>query len=348
MTDNTIKFEQVIEALLDKEHPFPAGFLRSFSDLSPKNLRELIQVWPQVNRERKVALFEDLESIAESDTLVSFDELAKMALTDPDPAVRVLSIRSLWECEDAKLVPIFSELMLGDPAEDVRAAAASALGKYVYLGELETIPEILRISNVQNLLDVVTGEDLLMVRRRALESLGFSNHTQVPELIQKAASTEDTQWLTSALYAMARSENAQWSEFILSQLNSPDSEVQFEAIRAAGELEIDEARDKLLERLEDAIDDPDLRYAIIWSLSQIGGDGVKQKFENLIEKAANEEEVEWLEKGLDNLELGGDLDRMEMLDVGSNKKSDEESDEESEESDEYLDLDEMDEEDFED
>ena len=324
MNDSNIKFDQVIEALLDEEHPFPNRFLRSFSDLSPKDLLSLSLAWPQVKSQRKTALLEDLEAIAETDTLVNFDELAKMAITDPDPSVRVLAVRSLWECEETKLIPTFTELMHGDESSDVRAAAAAALGKFVYLGEVDLISDELRILNNQNLLDVVTGNDLPHVRRRALESLGYSSHAKVPGLILKALATEETQWLTSALCAISRSADDKWSEQVIKFLNHPDVEVQFEAVRAAGELEMEDARDHLLEMLEDKKNDPELHYALIWALSQIGGEGIKQKFEDMSDKSTDEEEIEWLEKGLDNLELSGSLGPMEMLDLGISKPENEE------------------------
>lgn len=319
MTDIKIKIDEVINALLDKEHPFPSKYWRRFSDLSRSDLTNLIKIWPEVDRDRKVALFEDLENVAESDTLVNFDELAKIGLADPDPAVKVLAIRSLWENEDHHLVPILTELMMGDPAEDVRAAAAFALGKFVYLGELETIPEAIRISNVQNLLDVLNSEELPMVRRRALESLGFSSHPKVPDMIKKALSSNDSQWITSALYAIGRSADEQWSSFVLEHLKSADSEIEFEAIRAAGELAVDEARDALLDKLEESTDDTEKRYAIIWALSLIGGDAVKEKFADLLENSEDEEEIEWVEKGMDNLDLGNDLDNMSMMGFGNPK-----------------------------
>lgn len=335
MSDAKNKFDDVIAALLDEEHPFPSKYWRSFSDLSRNNLQSLIKVWPEINRDRKVALFEDLETVAESDTLVNFDELSKLGLIDPDPAVKVLAIRSLWESEDHQLIPIFTELMMGDPADDVRAAAAFALGRFVYLGEVESIPDNLHISNVQNLLDVLNSEDLAHIRRRALESLGFSSHPKVPEMIRKAITATDPQWVVSALYAIGRSADEQWNQYVLDNLDSPDNEIQFEAIHAAGELGIDEARDPLLEMLEETTDDPEKRYAILWALSQIGGEGIKEKFEELLEKSEDEEEAEWIEKGLDNLELGGDLNDTGFLSFGSPKieESDEDLDELFEEDD---------------
>ena len=279
MTDQTQKFDKIAEALLDLNQPFPPRLLRSFSDLSHKDQRTLEQLWLQIDPKRKLSLFEDLENIAETDTLVNFGEFAKLGITDPDPAVRVMAIRLLWECEEASLIPLFTEMMESDSAEDVRAAAASALGKFVYLGELDSIPDNLKISLVANLLDVVKGEDLPLVRRNALESLGYSSNAKVPGLINTALDSEDSQWMTSALFAIGRSADEKWAETVLKFLERPENEIKFEAVRAAGELELDEARETLLEMLEEIEDDLELRYAIIWSLSQIGGEGIKETFE---------------------------------------------------------------------
>ena len=347
MSEIASKFTHLLETLTNYDQPFPPGMLRDFSDLTPVNLHALKHAWPEIKRQRKISLLEDLETVAESDTLVNFDELAKMSLFDEDPAVRVLSIRLLWECEEAKLIPVFTEMMLSDPAEDVRAAAASALGKFVLLGELDAIPDNLSIANVQNLLDVVSGEDLPMVRRRALESLGFSCNPKVAEVIEKSAKQEDPQWITSALYAMARSADDRWSPYILEHLESPDGEVEFEAIRAAGELGIEEARDTLFDLLDQTTEDEDLRYALIWSLSQIGGESVKRKFEEMAKKCTDDEEAEWLEKALDNLELGGTLEEMEMLEFDPDVDELAESYDSEEGEEGLIESDDLDEEDFE-
>jgi hypothetical protein len=352
MSKSPSKFNDVLEALENYNQPFPNRLMRDFSDLTPVNLHELKNFWPSIKTERKVSLLEDLENIAESDTLVSFDEFAKYTLTDPDPAVRVLSIRLLWECEDPRLITTFTEMMLSDNEEDVRAAAASAMGKYVLLGELDSITESLRISSVQNLIDVVKGDDLPMVRRRALESLGYSSHPKVADLILQATEQKDSQWMTSALYAIARSADDKWSNIVINHLDSKDSEVLFEAIRAAGELELEDARDTLLEKLDEITDDEDLRLAVIWSLSQIGGDVVKKKFEDLAEKCTDEEEAEWLDKAIDNLELGQPLENMGMIDFEADKltfESDDlsdyedldENEEDDDEDEDYVDFDEL-------
>ena len=194
-----IKFSEVAAALKDTDHPFPPRLLRGFSDLFPRDIKEFIPIWQDATITRKISLLEDLEEITEKDTLVCFDEVAKAVINDLDPRVRVLSIRLLWECEDPKLVPTLIELMLEDIDEGVRSTAASLLGHFVYLGELEEIPDVVKISAVKNLLDVVLSEEVSQVRMRALESLGYSSHPKVPALIKAAYDSKENLWVACAL-----------------------------------------------------------------------------------------------------------------------------------------------------
>src|SRR5512146_2292382 len=98
-----VSLSQVLAALLDDQNIFPPAYFQHFSDLEGADLEAVRSVWPQVKAYRRLALIEDLEDLAENDTLVSFDALARMALTDEDPRVRTVAIRLLWEDEDPRL-----------------------------------------------------------------------------------------------------------------------------------------------------------------------------------------------------------------------------------------------------
>jgi hypothetical protein len=135
---------------------------------------------------------------------------------------------------------------------------------------------------------------------------------------------------------------------VLRYLDAEDGEILFDAIRAAGELALEEARDPLLEKLDDTLDDQELRFAIIWSLSQIGGEAVKKKLEELAEKGADDEEAELIEKAMDNIELGGQLEGMEMLEYDADEDLEDEDiddDDSDEDEDEFVEVDELDEDD---
>jgi len=327
------KFSEIITALLDDSQAFPPKLLRGFSDLSPKNLKELAGIWPEIPTTRKQTLLEDLEDTSEKDTLVCFDEVAKIVIDDPDPMVRVLAIRLLWECEDHRIVPAIIELLLGDPDEAVRSTAASLLGRFVYLGELDEIPDAVKISAVHNLLEVVQSEDLPQVRMSALESLGYSSHPKIPKLIKTAFESSENLWVASALCAMGRSADDQWADHVQEKLDSGDSEVLFEAVRAAGELELASALDQLFTILDEQVDDNEVRLAAIWSLSQIGGSEVKEKLQELLKESESDDEIEWIEKALDNLELSGAAEGLNFLDFKPETDDDDDFDDDAEDED---------------
>jgi len=329
-----VKFPEVLSALQDQSRPFPARLLRGFSDLSEKDLKGFAALWSEIPLQRRRSLLEDLEDLTENNTLVCFDEMARVVLDDPDPSVRVLAIRLLWECENAGVIPAIVELLRGDEDEGVRATAASLLGRFVYLGELEEIPDAALINVVKNLLEVVNSEDLVQVRMRALESLGYSGNSTVPAIIRSAYESSDSLWVASALCAMGRSADEQWSDLVLDKLDSEDAEILFEAVRAAGELELTDALDRLFALLDDE-QDSEIRLAVIWSLSQIGGSEVKGRLRELRHESESDEEMEWIEKALDNLELNSGAEGLNFFNfkTGSGEDDGEAFDDEEDEDD---------------
>jgi HEAT repeat protein len=312
MTQN-VPFPKVIEALLDPDTPFPARFLHSFSDLKPADLKTLLKAWPQVTARRKQTLLEDLEELAESDTLTSFDDLGRALLVDPDPQVRILAMRLLWECEDRKLAPAYLDMLVNDEDPAVRAGAATALGLFVYLGELEQIPAGLHHQVEDALLQVIASGEKVLVRRRALEALGASSRPEVPPLIEAAYDEHDPDWVVSAMYAIGRSADERWDTQVLTNLRNPNEDIRVEAIRAAGELSLQSARPILLDQLEDE-EDLENRREIVWALSKIGGQGVRKRLDELMDAEADDDEAGFLEEAIDNLAFNEDMGLFDLFD----------------------------------
>ncbi|RPI29960.1 MAG: hypothetical protein EHM70_15070, partial [Chloroflexota bacterium] len=288
-----IPFQQLLDALLDESTPLNPRYLYRLSDLNDEESAGLQEIWPRIAPSRRKALLEDLDEIGANDYLLSFEAVARMALQDPEPVVRRSAIRILLEYEVLDLIPQFIGTLNTDTDASVRAAAATALGQYVYLGEIEEISEEDLTDIVDNLLRVVQGQDADIVRQRALESLGFSGREEVPPLIVSAYNSNDKEWVAASLFAMGRSADQQWVDIVMSMINNPYPAIRLEAVRAAGELEITDAVDPLLELLDDAHED--VRDAAIWSLSQIGGEGVRKTLEKLQEETDDDEEVEFIE-----------------------------------------------------
>jgi len=313
--DKKIAFQTVLDALLDDSQPFPPHYLYLFLDIEPGQLKLLLGTWPKASLPRRRALLEDLEELAEENTLLCFDDLARALLKDPDPQVRVQALRLLWECEDAKLVPTYFEILAGDSDSSVRAAAATALGLFIYLGEIEEAPEQTLHKVEDSLLAVINSDEDMLVRRRALEALGWSSRQEVPALIEAAYREKHPDWKVSALFAMGRSSDKRWGKQVMFNLRSRNEAIRLEALRAAGELALDSARPVLLDMLADE-EDTETRHEIIWILSKIGGEGVRDQFEELLEMERDEEEADYLEEALENLDFTEEvMSGFDLLDI---------------------------------
>jgi HEAT repeat protein len=311
MNEQTTSFQTVLDSLLAPGRDFPRRYLEHFSDISPLELQTLMDVWSRVKPERKLSLLEGLLTLAGRDTLVNFDDFARSILNDPDASTRVYAQRLLDECDDVKLVPAYIDLLKNDPDVNVRAEAANALNLFVDLGELEEISEETYGEIQSALLESARGEKEAKVRRRAVESLGWSSNPEVVELIESAFEG-NIDWKVSALTAMGRSADDRWEDRVLRCLIDEDDRVRKAAVQSAGMLGFKSARLPLLRMLESEEND-EVMSAAIWSLSQIGGEDVQTYLEALLDKAEDEDLIEFLEEALDNLAFTEDLDRFELM-----------------------------------
>lgn len=312
MNTTSTSFQSVLDALLSSKE-FPRRYLQEFSDIGTLELKTLLDVWPQVKPGRKLTLLEELDALAETDTLVSFDDFARALLTDPEPDIRTRAIRLLDEYEDPKVVPSYLDMLKNDPDLNVRVEAANALHLFVDLGELEEIPEDIYHQVEDALLASAASEDNVRVRRASLESLGYSSRPEVSTLIESAFHREDPAWQASSLVAMGRSADERWTDAVTRSLVHVDDRIRTAAVQAAGELSLQPARPILLKMLGEE-EDATILSAVIWSLSQIGGEDVRTYLENLLDVIEDDDEqVAFLEEALDNLAFTEDLDRFDLL-----------------------------------
>lgn len=311
--ETVIPFSEVLDALKDTGTAFPPRLMYRFSDLEGRDLEALRACWADIPAQRRLAFMEDIAEVGVDDFLLDFEAVCGHALTDPDGRIRALAVRGLWEYEQPALAPEFLRLMVDDPDELVRASAASALGKYVFLGEIEELREGVLDQIVDALIEIVNSRDTIEVRRRAVEALGFSSREEIASILERAYYEPNRLWRMSALFAMGRSANPRWNEHVLEQLESDDDEIRFEAARASGELEIKAAADTLIEMLDDP--DREVRFAAIWSLSQIGGEDVAEALEALYDETEDEEEIELIDSAMDNLVFTEGMEDFVLLDL---------------------------------
>jgi HEAT repeat protein len=111
---------------------------------------------------------------------------------------------------------------------------------------------------------------------------------------------------------MGRSADERWSDAVTRSLIHVDDRIRKAAVQAAGELSLSAARPILLKMLGEEENDTILS-AVIWSLSQIGGEDVRTYLENLLDQIEDDEQIAFLEEALDNLAFTEDLERFDLL-----------------------------------
>lgn len=211
-------------------------------------------------------------------------KLLRSLLDDSDPEVRAEAIACLWNDPDARWIDLLIHKATEDPHADVRAHAISALGRYIYEGEEATLegwnaPFIeITPADYQRVVDFLfriahDPDESLTARRYALEALAFRyDDPAVIDLIEWAYHHRDRRMRISAIFAMARHGHPRWANYILAELSSPDAQIQYEAVRAAGELGLTEATDQLIElALNKTLHKP-LRLLAIYALGETGDD----------------------------------------------------------------------------
>ncbi|MFQ5613699.1 MAG: HEAT repeat domain-containing protein [Anaerolineae bacterium] len=275
-------FNAALRHLLADE-PVRVTHLYTLSMMQPQRLDTFKQTWARVPAPRRRKVMQRLVEMTETNLEVNFTPIFLLGLADEEAGVRQAAIEGLWEEEDPALVGLLVHLLQTDPDVAVRAAAATALGQFVLLGELEEIDGAPALLAEQSLLEAIRkpAEDL-EVRRRAVEAVAYSGETGIRQVIEAAYFDEHPKMRVSAVFAMGHSADRVWVPTLLRELESDNPEMRFEAARACGELEAAEAIPALLVLIETE-GDYEIRSAAIWSLGSIGGSRARQALLDLVE-----------------------------------------------------------------
>jgi len=266
--------EQTIAKLVNPDTKLLDSWLTDLSTLSSAEMKQLEQAWPTIELKRRRQIMYRLFELAEDNFELDFDEIFKGRLKDEDAEVRSKAIEGLWENEEASLIEPLIELLEKDSSEEVQAVAATALGKFALLAELEKLRPSYKASISQSLLAVINDRvKPVEVRRRALEAASSLTLAQLKKVIAEAYRSGDNKLKISALFAMGKSCNTSWLPILLKELSNDDAEIRYEAAGACGELGEEEAASYLCDMVNDP--DIDVRLAAIPALGKIGGPEAK-------------------------------------------------------------------------
>ncbi len=273
--------EEAISALSDSAKPLLSSRLAELSNLNAQELALFEQAWKTIEPKRRRQIMYRLVELAEDNFELDFEGIFKRRLKDEDADVQSKAIEGLWESEETGLIDPLIELLEPENAEKVQATAATALGKFAMLAELEKLRPKHKTRVCRALLGVIEDTSRsLEIKRRALEAAAPLSLPQLEKAIARAYQSGVPRLKTSAIFAMGKNCDPRWLPILIRELANADAEIRYEAAQACGELGEKEAAPYLSELTTDP--DVDVQLAAIQALGRIGGPEAKDSLERCL------------------------------------------------------------------
>jgi len=296
--------EEAIAALGDSAKPLLSSRLTELSNLNAQELTLFEEAWQTIEPKRRRQIIYRLVELAEDNFELDFDDIFKGRLKDEDADVQSKAVEGLWESEETTLIDPLIELLEPESPEKVQATAATALGKFALLAELEKLRPKHKTNVCRALLGVIEDTERTMeVKRRALEAAAPLSLPQMEKAIARAYQSGVPKLKTSAIFAMGKNCDPRWLPILIRELTNADAEIRYEAASACAELGEKEATPYLSELTTDP--DVDVQLAAIQALGKIGGPEAKDSLERCL---TDDSEViqQAAELALNELEAGED------------------------------------------
>ncbi len=299
-----MSLEQYLQELAHSEGPIVYADLMELSGLVDEELEEFRKWWPDIPDDTRRGLVEQLVMVAEDNAEMDFNSILRYCLEDADYLVRERAVIGLWECDDRNLVAPLMDLLKTDPSEQVRAAAATVLGKFGALAQGGKLLSRYGERIKELLLEVLEGDEASTdVRRRSLEAAAAFNTPRISELISEAYDSAGLNVRTSALYAMGKTCDPDWLSTLLEATDDVDPAIRYEAAVACGELGEEDAVPHLIVLVQD--EDLQVQLSSIQALGAIGGYLAKRALQKCV-RSEDELIQEAAQAALEELEVEED------------------------------------------
>jgi len=302
--------EHYLQKLAEDEERPRHALLMQLSGLNNEEMEQFRRWWPSIPTQQRRKLMEWLVSVAEDNVELDFSPIFRHCLTGEDPVVRERAVAGLWECDDRNLIGPLMTLLKDDSSEQVRASAATALGKFGALAEHgkllsrdgERIKELL-LAILEN------EQERIEVHRRVLEAAACFNTPRIHSLIKWAYDSPEPKLRISALYAMGRTCDPTWLPILAAATESRDTAMRYEAVCACAELGEEDAVPYLVPLIHD--DDPQIQQAAIRALGSIGGPLAERTLRRCL-RSDDEAVHEAAQEAFHQLEVGHDPTRFNV------------------------------------
>ena len=278
----------------------PSTVVYGLSELTGDELKAVVPIWSRLSAVAKHRILNALYEASEAMFELGFREIAMLSLGDKSNLVRAKAIDLLWTDESAETMRKLMSLAESDPDVTIRSRALESLGRFILLAEYGDIPADLA-AQAQTLTFSIheNMSEPFEIRRRALEALANSSHSAVEHLILAAYADGNHELRLGAVFAMGRTCNQIWRDQLLIELESDNNEYVYEAIRACGQIQIEDSVQRIGEFA--LSEDQEIQLMAIWSLGEIGGRQAFEILARLEEYVADDEVAAAIDEALDGV-----------------------------------------------
>jgi hypothetical protein len=265
-------------------------------------------------------------------------------LTDPDEDVRAEAREELSMRMDDEIARAYLDIAASDAGEEIRGDVIVGLGPIIEeagmdyaVEEFELVPEFgpgISRETFESIVNEVRAiyEDEAqpkLVRRRALEVLVRDPQPWQAAEIRRLFASEDEQWKLTAIFAMGHVEG--FGSEIAAVVGSEKGLFLYEAVRAAGRMEVEAAAKRIRQIALSESAETELRLVAIEALPGVDRD-CEEVLQELLE-SDDEEIVVAAEDALDELTLALSLDEEDFDDDELDLEDDDLDDDDDEDED---------------
>ena len=294
--------ERYLNDLSEEGKPLRHSSLLQLTGLSLEEVAEFELAWESVSNGRKRDALTRMFELGEDNLELDFTAVFVSCLGDDDELVREQATRGLWDCDDRTIIRPLISLLKDDQYANVRAAAATTLGKFA---EMAQNGKLLKrdASKIQEALLSATDDAELDVRRRAIEAVGSFNTPEIEQIILEAYHSGDLKLKQSAIFAMGRSSDSEWLSIILEEMRDEEPAIRYEAAGACGQLGDATTVPDLIHLIAD--DDLQVQISVVQALGAVGGLLAKQALLRCV-RMGDDDVIEAARVALDNIEFDKD------------------------------------------
>jgi len=280
-----LAFDEALRRAADENVTLTSADLYALSAPSSAETRLFRQHWPGISTRRRQSIITLLVDSAEANFELDFNALLRVTMEDEDEQVRASSLKGLWEDDRPTLIEPLVRILQHDTAVAARAEAASLLGRFLLMAELDEMAPRYAVPARRALVRVIHDRDEhVQVRRRAVESIAYLTEDFVQDIIAAAYESSHESMRISAVFAMGRSADTIWADTVQTELSSDNVAMRYEAARACGELEVKETVSALIRLVSDP--DREVQTAAVGALGHIGG----QRARHVLERCCRSED----------------------------------------------------------